>query len=42
VDVIVKRYVEQVGNSDDAYVLRDGQKLTFDEAIAAMPKEESA
>ena len=41
VDVIVKRYVEQVGNSDDAYVLRDGQKLTFDEAIAAMPKEES-
>ena len=42
VDVIVKRYVEQVGNSDDAYVLRDGQKLTLDEAIAAMPKEESA
>ena len=42
VDVIVKRYVEQVGNSDDAYVLRDGQKLTLGEAIAAMPKQESA
>lgn len=32
VDVIVKRFVEQVGTSKDVYVLRDGQKLTFDEA----------
>lgn len=39
VDVIVKRYIEQVGKSDDVYVLRDGQKLGFDEVAADMPQD---
>lgn len=30
-DVIVKRYIEQVGNSTDVYVLRDGKKLAYTE-----------
>ena len=42
VDVIVKRYIEQAEKSEGVYVIRDGQKLTLDEAVAAMPKEESA
>ena len=33
-DVIVKRYIEQAGKSDGVYVLRDGQKLTFEEVSA--------
>ena len=33
VDVIVKRYIElKEGKSDDVYLIRDGQKLTFEEA----------
>lgn len=33
VDVIVKRYIElKEGNADDVYLIRDGQKLTFEEA----------
>ena len=28
-DVIVKRYIEQVGNSDDVYLLRNGKKLSY-------------
>lgn len=28
-DVIVKRYIEQVGSDKDAYLLRDGKKLCF-------------
>lgn len=41
VDVIVKRYVElKDGKTDDIYLVRDGQKLTLDEALADMPKEE--
>ncbi|NLY09190.1 MAG: DNA modification methylase, partial [Tissierellia bacterium] len=28
-DVIVKRYIEQVGSSDDVYLLRDGKKLSY-------------
>lgn len=39
VDVIVKRYIEAAGTRKDAYVLRDGQKLSFEEAVADMPKE---
>lgn len=39
VDVIVKRYIEQVGKSDDVYVLRDDQKLGFDEVAADMPQD---
>ena len=39
VDVIVKRYLawcEDHGVSEEVYVLRDGQKLTFDEVCAEM------
>lgn len=33
VDVIVKRYIElKDGKADDVYLIRDGQKLTFEEA----------
>ena len=39
VDVIVKCYIEQVGKSDDVYVLRDDQKLGFDEVAADMPQD---
>jgi DNA modification methylase len=28
-DVIVKRYIEQVGNSEDVFLIRDGQKLSY-------------
>ena len=43
VDVIVKRYIEHEGGKTlDVYVMRDGQKLTFEEAAADMPQEESA
>ena len=30
-DVIVKRYIEQVGNSEGVSLLRDGMKYTFEE-----------
>ena len=39
VDVIVQRYrlwCEEHGADADVYVLRDGQKFTFDEAVAAV------
>ena len=45
VDVEVMRFkkaLEDEGESADIYLIRDGQKLTFDEAVAAMPKEETA
>lgn len=34
-DVIVKRYVEQVGRSDDVYVMRNGEKTPFSELEVA-------
>jgi len=41
VDVQVKRYIKfREGKYDDVYVIRDGQKLSFDEAVAAMPTED--
>jgi len=41
VDVQVKRYIKfREGKCDDVYVIRDGQKLTYEEAIAAMPTAE--
>ena len=41
VDVQVKRYIKfREGKYDDVYVIRDGQKLTYEEALAAMPAEE--
>ena len=40
VDVIVKRYVEwRQGKYDDVYVIRDGQKLRFDEVVTFEPEE---
>ena len=41
VDVIVKRYLawcHEKQTAEVAYVIRDGQKLTYEEAIAAMPQ----
>ena len=41
VDVIVKRYLawcQEKQTAEVAYVIRDGQKLTYEEAIAAMPQ----
>lgn len=34
-DVIVKRYVEQAGRSDDVYVMRNGEKTPFSELEVA-------
>lgn len=45
VDVEVMRFkklLEDEGETAEIYLIRDGQKLTLDEAIAAMPKEKSA
>jgi site-specific DNA-methyltransferase (adenine-specific) len=40
VDVIVKRYIEWNGGKfDDVYVMRDGQKLRFDEVATFDPQE---
>ena len=40
VDCIVKRYIEWVGGRyDDVYVIRDGQKLRFDEVATFEPQE---
>ena len=42
VDVIVKRYLawcQDKQTAEVAYVLRDGQKLSYKEAIAAMPQD---
>ena len=37
VDVAVKRYIAfKDGSLDDVYLIRDGQKLTYDEAVAEM------
>ena len=43
VDVIVTRYISaHEGKSDDCYVLRDGQKLTFEEAVALIAEKGEA
>ena len=40
VDCIVKRYIEwRDGKYDDVYVLRDGQKLKFEEVATFEPQE---
>ena len=40
VDVIVKRFIqENGGHYDDVYVVRDGQKLRFDEVTSFEPEE---
>ena len=43
VDVIVKRAIDwNNGRYDDIFVIRDGQKLTFDEVAAIEPEEAEA
>ena len=43
VDCIVKRYIEWAGGKyDDVYVIRDGQKLRFDEVATFEPEEADA
>jgi len=32
-DVIVKRYIEQVGTDEDVFLIRDGKKLKYSEVI---------
>ena len=32
-DVIVKRYIEQVGSDDGVYVVRDGRKIPYSELV---------
>lgn len=39
VDVAVMRFKNEVNSDKDIYLIRDGQKLTLDEALAAMEKE---
>ena len=42
VDCIVKRFIEwQEGKYDNVYVIRDGQKLRFDEVASFEPEEEA-
>ena len=36
-DVIIKRYIDQVGNDENVYVIRDGVKISY----ADVPKGES-
>jgi hypothetical protein len=40
VDCIAKRYIEWAGGKyDDVYVIRDGQKLMFNEVATFEPQE---
>ena len=32
-DVIVKRYIEQVGSSENVYLVRDGKRVSFIESV---------
>ena len=43
VDVIVKRYIEHIeGRYEDVFVIRDGQKLKFEEVASFEPEQEAA
>ena len=45
VDVIVKRYLawcQEKQTAEVAYVLRDGQKLSYEEVVEAMPQDGEA
>jgi hypothetical protein len=33
VDVAVNRYIQQVGDSGNVYVLRDGKKISYTDAV---------
>lgn len=37
-DVIVKRYIEQVGTNDNVYVVRDGKKIPYSELVKEVEK----
>lgn len=37
-DVIVKRYIEQVGTDDSVYVVRDGRKIPYSELVKEVEK----
>lgn len=37
-DVIVKRYIEQVGTNDNVYVVRDGRKIPYSELVKEVEK----
>lgn len=37
-DVIVKRYIEQVGSDDGVYVVRDGRKIPYSELVKEVEK----
>jgi len=38
-DVIVKRYIEQVGSSDGVFLLRDGVEYRYQDIAEVAPKE---
>src|SRR5699024_11515777 len=38
-DVIVKRYIEQVGSSDDVYLLRDGIEYSYKDVEGVADEE---
>ena len=38
-DVIVKRYIEQVGSSDKVSIIRDGLTYGYEELLASLPRE---
>ena len=43
VDVIVKRFIEHnEGRYEDVFVIRDGQKLKFEEVASFEPEQEAA
>ena len=41
-DVIVSRFIGLTGSADGIFVERNGRKLTYEEAIALIPREETA
>ena len=40
VDVAVKRYLAAVGSTQDVYVIRDDQRLSYEEVTEAILEEE--
>lgn len=42
VDVIVKRYVEAVGSGGDVYLIRDGEKIPYDQISVGGDEDEDA
>ena len=40
VDVAVKRYLAAVGSAQDVYVIRDDQRLSYEEVTEAILEEE--